>query len=159
MESYVVERDGLEIRYTRSTDGEGNYFFPSFWPFMPPHEQFRDLLEGSERAFDDLIWFVCLLYRNGMCLSPEPEHDFVFGAASWDDYYYFTCNGVPTRLHVERDYDNTNVYCCGFAVARDQADQRNAVAEAIGDIIVRDGRSVTRDEWEKLKKDRGVKLF
>ncbi len=155
---YEVERDGLKISFTTSLEGDDVFFFPRYWSFLPPHEQFRDRLEDSEREFCDVIWFLCLLYRNGMCLTSEPIHDFIVGAASWDDYYDFNCNGVPTRLFVERDFDNINISCNGFAVAVDHADQRNAVAEAIGDIIIKEGRSVTCEEWEKLKKDSFIKL-
>ncbi len=107
--------------------------------FMPPKKEFYDLLNSQEKNSVALIWFSCILKKHGIALKPLNRHN---GKAG----YRFCYDEISVRL-----YKNESDSGFEFYVA--DIDKCEKIAEALRDIIVKEGRGISYNDWIDKKID------
>ena len=129
----------IEISYGK----EHCFFISSGAEYFPPSDRFLNLLNAEERDCCELIWYLSLFHKFGMI----PTKPVLFnGFGIWTSYYEFEIRGISCMLIYDDEYEMVNNF-----YADGDAEDRKEAAEALRDLIAREGSGVTYEDWLALR--------
>ena len=133
---YADKSAELEIDYKEEYSKSytlKSFSFRNQQDFMPPQNEFYDLMNSQEKNTAVLIWYSCAFIKYGITFRPLNRH---CGKAG----LLFSYDGVSIRL-----FESESINGFEFFVA--DSDKCETIAEALRDIIIREGRSITYNDW------------
>lgn len=136
----TVPESGVEIVY-----GTYDFHFRNLYNFMPPKQNFYNLLNELEKDHDELIWIKSLFFKHGIITGETLS---MTERYIWEESLYcFYFDGIPGYWM----YDDGMCWITHFAVDADYNDKKEYVAEGLRKVIETDGPNITVKDWEKVK--------
>ncbi len=125
--------------------GTYDFHFRNLYNFMPPKQNFYNLLNELEKDHDELIWIKSLFFKHGIITGETLS---MTERYIWEEsLYFFYFDGIPGYWM----YDDGMCWITHFAVDADYYDKKKYVAEGLRKVIETDGINITIEDWEKVK--------